>query len=125
MNVMAHDFTGIDHVQIAVPEGSEAECRDFYLGVLGMAEVERPSATAGRSFLWVGIGPQQIHFRTDAEYTPARLAHPAFVVSGLDALAARIAAAGHEVSRGDAIGPGRFHIRDPFGNRIEFIERPR
>ncbi|KAB2877134.1 MAG: glyoxalase [Bauldia sp.] len=115
-------FTGIDHVQIAVPEGGERACRDFYVGLLGLAEVERPFEAADRSFLWVRLGDQQIHFRCDAEFRPARLAHPGVLVDGLEALADRLAAAGHETTRADAVGPGRFHLRDPFGNRIEFLE---
>ena len=118
-------FAGIDHVQIVVPEGCEQACRDFYVGLLGFDEIARPAATEGRSFLWVGVGGQQIHFRCDGEFRPARLAHPGILVDGLDALAARLAAAGHPVTRADAIGPGRFHMRDPFGNRIEFLEAGR
>ena len=113
---------GIDHVQIAVPTGAEKLCRDFYLALLGFSEIERPKKGEGRSFLWVRAGAQQVHFREDAEFRPARLAHPGFLVGDADALAAKLVQAGVEVNRADAVGPGRFHIRDPFGNRIEFIE---
>ena len=117
-------FTGIDHVQIAVPEGGEQACRDFYLGLLGLAEVERPEAGAQRSILWVDLGGQQLHFRPDPAFRAAEFAHPGILVRGVDVLAARLRNAGHDVTTEQSIGPGRFHVRDPFGNRLEFIEAP-
>lgn len=113
---------GIDHVQIAVPVGVEQACRDFYLGALGFEEIARPVVAAGRSILWVRAGSQQVHFRPDPDFSPARFAHPGFTVAGIDALAARLTAAGHDVTREQSISAGRFHVRDPFGNRLEFIE---
>lgn len=119
---MTSSVLGIDHVQIAVPEGWEQACRDYYLGVLGLIEIPRPERGAGRSFLWVKAGSQEIHFRPDAEFSPARFAHPGFLVRGLETLATALIDAGYEVTRQDAVGPGRFHTRDPFGNRLEFID---
>jgi catechol 2,3-dioxygenase-like lactoylglutathione lyase family enzyme len=113
---------GIDHIQIEVPEGVEDACRDFYVGVLGLEEIDRLREAAGRSFLWVRLGDQQIHFRCGADFRPAALAHPGFLVSDIDGLATRLTAAGYEVTRADSVAEGRFHVRDPFGNRLEFIE---
>jgi catechol 2,3-dioxygenase-like lactoylglutathione lyase family enzyme len=119
---LAGHVVGIDHVQIAVPLDSEPACRSFYLGLLGLKEIERPRSGEGRSFLWVKVGDQEVHFRPDAEFRPARFAHPGFLVSDGKALAKKLAAAGYEVSRADAARSGRFHVRDPFGNRLEFVE---
>ena len=125
INSRPHYISGIDHVQIAVPEGGEQACRDFYLGVLGLREIPRPDRGAGRSFLWVSVGEQEIHFRPDAQFAPARFAHPGFLVGNAEALATALIKAGFEVSRDDAVASGRFHTRDPFGNRLEFIESGR
>jgi catechol 2,3-dioxygenase-like lactoylglutathione lyase family enzyme len=111
----------IDHVQIAVPPDGEPACRAFYLGVLGLREIERPAKGAGRSFLWAAVGGQQLHFRPDPAFHPAQFAHPGFLVRDLAALAARLERAGHATSSEQAVGPGRFHVRDPFGNRLEFL----
>ena len=119
---MSGRILAIDHVQIAVPPDSEAAARAFYLDLLGFREVERPATGAGRSFLWVAAGNQQVHFRPDPEFRPAQFAHPGFVVRGLASLAARLEAAGHAVTTEQSVGAGRFHVRDPFGNRLEFIE---
>lgn len=113
---------GIDHVQIAVPQGREAECRAFYLDVLGLPEIERPELAAGRSILWVQAGPHEMHFRPDPNFAPAEFAHPGLLVDDIDELAKRVSSAGFEVNTQQSIGPRRFHTRDPFGNRLEFIQ---
>lgn len=113
---------GIDHVQIAVPPGAEGDCRTFYLRVLGLREIERPKAGEGRSFLWVQAGLSQIHFRVDPEFVAAQFAHPGLVVADAEYFAAYLESVGWAVERGDAVKAGRFHIRDPFGNRLEFID---
>jgi catechol 2,3-dioxygenase-like lactoylglutathione lyase family enzyme len=121
---MSDSILGIDHVQIAVPADSESAARAFYLDLLGFREIARPLTGVGRSFLWVAAGDQQMHFRPDPEFRPAQFAHPGFLVRDLADLAARLEAAGHTVTSEQSVGPGRFHVRDPFGNRLEFIESP-
>ena len=37
----------VDHVQVAAPQGCEAEARRFYGTLLGLVEVESPSRFAG------------------------------------------------------------------------------
>ena len=89
--------------------------RAFYGGVLGMREVEKPPALAARGGVWF----EQLHVGVEEEFRPARKAHPAFVVDDLDALAARLG----DVEWDDALpGTRRFYARDPWGNRLEFVE---
>ena len=112
----------LDHVQIANPAGAEGACRGFYVGVLGMAELEKPPELAKRGGIWVKSGAVEIHLGVEAEFRPARKAHPEIVVADIDALAARLAAAGHAPLWDDAIpGVRRFFAADPLGNRLEFI----
>jgi hypothetical protein len=119
---VAGHVLGIDHVQIAIPPGGEHDCRIFYLQVLGLREIERPKAGEGRSFLWARAGLSELHFRVDPEFKPAAFAHPGLVVADAAFFAAHLESVGWEVVRGDAVKPGRFHVRDPFGNRLEFID---
>jgi catechol 2,3-dioxygenase-like lactoylglutathione lyase family enzyme len=112
----------LDHVQIAIPAGVEAECRGFYVGVLGMTELVKPPELAKRGGIWVRSGAVEIHLGVEAEFRPARKAHPGIVVADIDALAARLAAAGQPPLWDDAIpGVRRFFTADPLGNRLEFI----
>ncbi|HEX2215122.1 MAG TPA: VOC family protein [Xanthobacteraceae bacterium] len=110
-------------MQVAVPPKSEEECRAFYVRVLGMAELAKPLALAGRGGIWVAAGGEQLHCGVESDFKPARKAHPAFAVEHLHDLAARIRAAGYEVAW-DETNPSvrRFFTHDPFGNRLEFVE---
>lgn len=113
---------GLDHVQLAVPPGSEERCRSFYVGLLGMTELTKPPVLAARGGLWLRSGPVEIHLGVEADFRPARKAHPAIRIADLDALAARLSGAGYEVSWDDLIaGTRRFFTHDPLGNRLEFI----
>ena len=119
------NFIALDHVQLAMPAGEEAKGRAFYVGVLGMYELDKPADLAKRGGAWFAGGDGasiQIHLGVEAEFRPARKAHPAVLVRGLDELAERLAAAGHAVSWDDELpGPRRFFCADPFGNRLEFL----
>jgi catechol 2,3-dioxygenase-like lactoylglutathione lyase family enzyme len=119
---LAGVITGLDHVQVAAPPGSEAEARGFYGRLLGLPEIEKPPALAARGGAWFQCGAQQLHVGVSEEFAPATKAHPAFTVDDLDALAERLALAGATV-RWDAEIPGvaRFYTEDPWGNRLELI----
>ena len=113
---------GFDHVQVAIPPGSEDRCRAFYVELLGMTELTKPPVLAARGGLWLRSGAVEIHLGVEADFRPARKAHPAIRIGGLDALAGRLAAAGYDVSWDDLIaGTRRFFTHDPLGNRLEFI----
>ena len=106
----------IHHVQVAAPPGCEEEARAFYGGVLGLREVEKPDALRARGGLWF----EHLHVGLEDDFRPARKAHPAFIVDDLDGLAARIG----DVQWDDAVpGVRRFYASDPFGNRLEFVQR--
>jgi catechol 2,3-dioxygenase-like lactoylglutathione lyase family enzyme len=113
-------WRGIDHVQLAMPVGGEPVAREFYVGVLGLIEVPKPVALAVRGGAWFEAGPTRIHVGVEAQFSPAKKAHPALVISGLRAF---IESSGLDARWSDEIpGVERCHIDDPFGNRIELIE---
>jgi hypothetical protein len=118
-------FEGIDHVQLAAPPGSEAEGRRFFGELLGLAELPRPAALAGRGGLWFQCGSQQIHIGVEQDFRPAKKAHPALRLRdepALRALRERLVAA--EVATRDdreIDGVARFFAQDPWGNRLEFV----
>lgn len=114
----------LHHAQITIPKGAEDEARRFYCNVLGLREVEKPDSLKGRGGLWVEIGEQQIHLGTEdgVDRTKSK-AHLAYEVDNISQWQAKIGEQGIEI--GDSVPiPGfeRFEIRDPFGNRLEFIQ---
>ena len=116
-------LTAIDHVQLAMPAGREPEAVAFYEGVLGLAQQEKPPHLAVRGGCWFGDGAVRIHLGVEAEFRPARKAHPALRVDDLDELAGRLEAAGHPVrDEGGLDGFRQRYVDDPFGNRIELLE---
>ena len=113
----------LHHVQLAVPPGGEAACRAFWGGVLGMGELTEPPALAARGGCWFRRGGLEVHLGVEDPFAPARKAHPAVLVHGLDRLVARLEAAGHPVTWDDAFpGHRRCYVDDPFGNRLELLE---
>jgi catechol 2,3-dioxygenase-like lactoylglutathione lyase family enzyme len=117
--------TGIDHVQVAAPPACEAEARAFYGQLLGLEELAKPQALAVRGGCWFRAGAQELHVGVEEPFTPARKAHPSFVVTDLDEVAARLTAVGIDVAFNDEIpGLRRFETADPFGNRLEFRAAP-
>jgi catechol 2,3-dioxygenase-like lactoylglutathione lyase family enzyme len=113
----------IDHVQLAMPPGREAEARAFYKGLLGIPEVPKPPNLARRGGCWFEQVGLKVHLGVQADFQPARKAHPAFLVEELTALAAALEGAGHPVRRDEPLeGYARVYVDDPVGNRIELIE---
>lgn len=125
MNWARDHFIALDHVQVAMPAGEEAKARAFYVGVLGMSELAKPGALAKRGGAWFAGGDGasvQIHCGVEKDFRPAKKAHPAVMVSGIDELAQRLKMSGHAVTWDDELeGMRRFFCDDPFGNRLEFI----
>jgi catechol 2,3-dioxygenase-like lactoylglutathione lyase family enzyme len=114
---------GIEHVQLAMPAGREAEARVFYSGLLGIPEVVKPPELAKRGGAWFETGTVRIHLGVEVDFRPARKAHPALLVRELRALVERLRAAGVDVVEDPLDGYFRVYVSDPFGNRIELMER--
>ena len=105
-----------------MPAGQEAVARAFFCDVLGMAEVLKPAELAKRGGCWFQAGNVQIHLGVEADFRPAKKAHPALRCQKYDALLASLAAKGiHAEEANDIPGVRRCHIHDPFGNRIELV----
>lgn len=127
-------------MQLSCPAGSEPALRGFYVDVLGLAEIAKPPVLARRGGAWFrGSGrdgaPVELHLGVEADFRPARKAHPGLLLEdgdrppsgpgalgGLDAVATRLAAAGCPVRwDGDLPGMRRFYSEDAVGNRLEFL----
>lgn len=113
---------GLHHVQVSIPAGSEDTCRAFYTGVLGLIEVPKPAVLAARGGLWLRADTLELHLGVDPDFVPQRKGHPGILVRDIDALAARVTAAGYTITW-DGLFPGyrRCYVHDPLGNRLEFL----
>lgn len=114
---------GIDHIQIAMPVGGEAEARNFYGNLLGLTEIAKPEPLAARGGCWFEGPNLQLHLGVQPDFVAASKAHPCLVVSELDGCRKKLEAAGISII-GDNTLPNvkRFYASDPFGNRLEFIQ---
>ena len=121
---------GLDHVNLLIDAGDGAlgRAREFYEGLLGLEPLERPANTdSGNPGAWYQCGLQQLHLTTEKDASIVNKAsrrHPAFRVGNLEALRKRLETAGVEIIAGNRFpGQERFFVRDPWGNRLEFVER--
>ena len=113
----------LDHVQLAMPAGGEKDARAFYRDALGIDEVIKPPHLAARGGCWFERGTLKVHLGVEADFRPARKAHPAFIISDLPALVTRLKAQGYSVAEDQPLeGYDRVYVDDPFGNRIELME---
>ncbi|MGE3800123.1 MAG: glyoxalase [Candidatus Kapaibacterium sp.] len=114
----------IDHIQLAMPRGEEEKARSYFTQLLGMEEERKPETLAMRGGCWFRSGVVVIHLGVENDFRPQKKAHPALVVLNLDLLATQLQEGGYPVQWDNALGDRRrFYSEDPFGNRIEFMER--
>ena len=105
-----------------MPPGGEEAARAFYRDLLGMDEEAKPAGLAGRGGCWFRGGAVRVHLGVEADFRPARKAHPALRVEAFDVLVAAMRKAGCAVREDGAFeGSPRVYVDDPFGNRIELI----
>jgi len=114
----------LDHVQLAMPEGGENDARAFYAGLLGFSEFDKPQSLAGRGGCWFEAGYARLHLGVEKDFRPALKAHPAILLDNLDVVCRILEGAGCRLQEDVGIaGYHRRHVFDPFGNRIELMQR--
>jgi catechol 2,3-dioxygenase-like lactoylglutathione lyase family enzyme len=114
----------LDHIQLAMPANEEAKARAFYGDLLGLQEIEKPEPLRARGGCWFEVGTQQLHLGVEADFRPAKKAHPAFRVSNYEALQEKLIEKGFVVTPDTVLKDvERFYTHDPFGNRLEFIKQ--
>ena len=116
---------GLHHAQITIPKGSEVEGRAFYCDVLKLAEIPKPESLQDRGGFWLQVGDHQVHVGTEkVDVRSTTKAHLAYEVTNLSHWRSVLQEQGFEILTSVPIsGFDRFEFRDPFGNRIELIQR--
>ena len=115
---------GIDHIQLAMPTGQADRATAFYEGALGIPRTPKPAHLEKRGGCWFENGAVKIHLGVDPQFRPATKAHPALLIDSLKQLIVALDNAGipwHKDAPLD--GYDRIYLADPFGNRIEVMER--
>lgn len=112
------------HVMMTIPVGLESEARRFYCDTLGLQEITKPASLAGRGGFWLQTGDLQIHVGTEDGFDRrSTKGHIAWQVDDLAQWPARLLEWGITPLESIPIeGFDRFEFRDPFGNRVEFIQ---
>lgn len=115
----------LHHAQITIPPGAEDRCRQFYCDLLGLGEIKKPEELQERGGFWLGLGEMQIHVGTEESLARAESkAHLAYEVENLASWEAKLKERDIKVIEAIPIpGYERFEFRDPFGNRVEFLQR--
>jgi catechol 2,3-dioxygenase-like lactoylglutathione lyase family enzyme len=118
----AWSVEGFHHVQLAMPPGREDDAEAFYTA-LGFEVLPKPTHLAARGGRWFRRGLTELHLGVEEGFAPSVKAHPAIRVRGLGALRAALSEADIAVDDDTQLdGHDRWYVRDPFGNRLEFIE---
>ena len=89
-----------------------------------MRELAKPELLSPRGGAWFALADgRELHIGVEAEFVPARKAHPALLAgaAALDLLAERLAAAGAPVRWDEELPVRRFYTEDPWGNRLEVL----
>lgn len=116
-------ISGLHHVQLAMPAGGEGLATHFYEGLLELPRVSKPDHLEARGGCWFETATTRIHLGVDPDFKPATKAHPALMVTDLEAVRTRLLSAGVEVVEDQPLpGFNRYYASDPFGNRIEFLQ---
>jgi catechol 2,3-dioxygenase-like lactoylglutathione lyase family enzyme len=113
----------LDHVQVCVPRGMEAEARAFYGGLLGLEEIEKPEVLRANGGMWYNVADIQLHVGVEETVAPSKR-HPAFEVEDIAGVRAYLERSGVRTKDEPSLpGVSRFSFFDPFGNRIELMEK--
>lgn len=114
----------LHHVQITVPSDCVTDARDFYLDVLGLSEIPKPTTLQHRGGFWMRLGMVDIHVGLqDGVNRESSRQHLAYQVDDIAYWRERLSQ--HAINILESIpieGYHRFEFRDPFGNRVEMIQ---
>ena len=116
----------LQHVSIAIDADGADAGREFYGGLLGLAEKPVPPKLDPEQLVWFSLGGDlELHLMQTGDAPPPGAHFCIAVDTGLDDLRARIEAAGIKTTTPtEIVGRPRFMCRDPFGNLVELTQLP-
>ncbi|MFI5262878.1 MAG: VOC family protein [Candidatus Kapaibacterium sp.] len=116
-------FKRLDHIQLCIPPGKEEAARIFYTEVIGLKEIPKPKELLKNGGLWFQAADIQLHIGTEEAINTSKR-HPAFEVEDLTEARSHLLAHNIVIKEETQIpAQERFSFFDPFGNRIEFLQK--
>ena len=61
----------LDHIQLAIPQGSENKCRQFWIGCLHFEEIEKPEPLRARGGAWFLKDTLEVHLGVETPFSAA------------------------------------------------------
>lgn len=121
-----NSISGFDHMTIQAPPGCHPAARAFFGEFLGLPELAHPPVVTERGGLWFGLPDgRQLHIAVYEPFAPLDIGHPALRCTDLDAFIRRAGAYQIAVTPDTLLAPlRRAFVADPWGNRLEVVERP-
>jgi catechol 2,3-dioxygenase-like lactoylglutathione lyase family enzyme len=120
---MKIQFNRLNHIQLCIPQGEEAKGREFYCGILGFEEIEKPEVLKANGGFWLKVDSIQIHISTENMQGQSKR-HPAFEVEDLMAVKQYLIYHDIRIQEDQTIpGFNRFSLFDYWNNRIELMQR--
>ncbi len=115
-------FVRLNHIQLCIPKNAEEQAREFYCGLLGLEEIEKPEFLKKNGGFWLKIADIELHIGAeDIENRSKR--HPAFEVEDLMEIKDILIKNNIKIRESQALPDyRRFSFYDPFNNRIELLE---
>ena len=115
-------YAGLRHLQLAMPPGEESGARAFYAGVLGLDEIVKPPALAGRGGAWFRSGLLELHLGVQAPFHRQQR-----VIRESSSRIWTTSSTGSGPPTGRSLpttssGFRRVYTADVFGNRLEFLQ---
>ena len=118
------NFLKLDHIQLCVPKGKEDEAKLFYGEILKLTEIEKPEVLKPNGGMWYEIAGIQLHIGTEEIGETQSKRHPAFEVENLKEVIYYLKSYKVKIKEDVPIpNVNRISIFDPFGNRIELLEK--
>lgn len=125
---MAAKVVRAAYAVVPLPKGEEAKARQFYGQALGLKEVMKPPALAARGGVWFET-PDGFQLRCSTEEelgkrVPGTGSVVAFEIADVEGFRQDVTRRQLMVQDLPPIpGQRRFLALDPFGNRLEFLQR--
>lgn len=116
---------GLHHAQITIPKGTEEKGKNFYCGILGLPEIEKPDSLKEKGGFWLKVGDKEVHVGTEEDFDRTKTkSHLAYQVKDISYWRKELENNGIKIVDSIPIpGYERFEFRDPFGNRVKMIEK--